>query len=757
MKDRLEFLQSRGVEIQHVIDVGAHHGEWCQMFKSVYPDALVHSFEANPLCIPMLQQTCNDFEICLLGDVEGKDVTFYISSSELTTGSSIFREQTQLFEEGKYTTMQLRMRTLDNVLNAKPIPKVDLLKLDVQGAEKLVLMGAEHTLQKTNFVLLEASVLPYNKEAPLLHEMVAFMEDKGFRIYDIMDIHHHHGYCNQCDILFLRKDSHLWPVLDTDGIHTKRTAIHDMLLTNGDRAEMVAFLRKKRSHDKSYRVVAIGDWDHELCDVIIAGSNNQQFPLDVTNPRTWTDALSYIEKHGKFDFSVFLLPLSELQHPQLAIDFLERISHAGYIAVPSKYSEVSRHDNGPRGYISHRWIFTIKDKQLVAYPKLPFLEHESFLDTMAIVRPDVRDLSFFWYKTIPFQEVTLGNTTQEIRGAYYNLLYDEVDKQLVSRVPSKRVAFILNDLGIRGTGTVVWLYAHYNETILGNKSIIVVKKGDYNYDSSGLSYEDIRNDVATWFYNRFEVHSFEPQDIDDALQALLVDVCVIECSGEEGEYVPTKVPSIAHCIFSGRTKLGTVHTVISEYLTQGNDAYLLPNVIEIHETEQDLRQSLGIPSDAIVFGRYGGYKQFNIEYARETVLRVAANHPNIYFLFMNTEPLSEHYPNIIYIQGTREMKVKKMFINTCNAMLHARKEGETFGCACGEFALANKPVITALSGDTAHIYMLGEQAIVYDTSEKLEEILTTFKGIQPSYHRYNECTPEKVMPFLRMYIDKAIH
>lgn len=38
---------------------------------------------------------------------------------------------------------------------------------------------------------------------------------------------------------------------------------------------------------------------------------------------------------------------------------------------------------------------------------------------------------------------------------------------------------------------------------------------------------------------------------------------------------------------------------------------------------------------------------------------------------------------------------KTTFINTCDAMLWARHDGETFGLAIGEFSSKNKPVIYA--------------------------------------------------------------
>ena len=69
------------------------------------------------------------------------------------------------------------------------------------------------------------------------------------------------------------------------------------------------------------------------------------------------------------------------------------------------------------------------------------------------------------------------------------------------------------------------------------------------------------------------------------------------------------------------------------------------------------------------------------------------NNSNTYFLFMNTDRFHYH-PKIIYLDPTLDPIEKTKFINTCDAMIHARSNGETFGLAIAEFSLKNKPVIT---------------------------------------------------------------
>ena len=76
---------------------------------------------------------------------------------------------------------------------------------------------------------------------------------------------------------------------------------------------------------------------------------------------------------------------------------LPKVAESGLVRVPSKYSEVSRHDaphlegcsRKHRGAMHHRWIFTVQENELLAIPKLPYLEHdESFKEVEEVVLND---------------------------------------------------------------------------------------------------------------------------------------------------------------------------------------------------------------------------------------------------------------------------------------------------------------------------------------------------------------------------------
>jgi hypothetical protein len=316
-----------------------------------------------------------------------------------------------------------------------------------------------------------------------------------------------------------------------------------------------------------------------------------------------------------------------------------------------------------------------------------------------------------------------------------------------------RVAFVEYNLGYRGTQGSVWAYALYNEELLGNKSYILTRT------HPNIRNEDIDDQSIKYFVDHFEVYHTSDESLDKILSDLAIDVAFVVLGGKLHDVkLPSNIPTITHCIFGTENKEGTLQTAISEYVAQGT-CDVLPNIVMVHDTYEDLREELKIPEDAMVFGRYGGYTTFDIEYVQDTVINFAQKHSDTYFLFMHTKPFGPSLPNIIFMPGTRDLEYKTKFINTCDAMLHARSQGETFGMSVGEFVMKGKPILTSEQGDTAHIEFLMGQVQIYHDPESLWKLLATFdrSGISPDATRYPEFVPEKVMPIFSRLLSKCMH
>ena len=99
----------------------------------------------------------------------------------METASSVLEEHIPQVE----AVRSYPMVTIDDVVKIKEAALPDFLKLDVQGYELEVLKGAVNTLPRISAILAEINLIDIHKGAPLLDEMVLFLNRKGFVTYDI--------------------------------------------------------------------------------------------------------------------------------------------------------------------------------------------------------------------------------------------------------------------------------------------------------------------------------------------------------------------------------------------------------------------------------------------------------------------------------------------------------------------------------------------------------------------------------------------
>ncbi len=94
------------------------------------------------------------------------------------------------------TVREVDVRTLDNLLAERPVPKPYLLKIDVDGVELLILEGSKAVLKDTNVVVIEANIRNFVERA-------AFLQSVGFELFDIVDPCYYEDRLRQFDLVFL--------------------------------------------------------------------------------------------------------------------------------------------------------------------------------------------------------------------------------------------------------------------------------------------------------------------------------------------------------------------------------------------------------------------------------------------------------------------------------------------------------------------------------------------------------------------------
>ena len=179
-------LAKQGIAPGTVIDVGANVGQFAIASVMTWPGVKVHSFEPVPETVSILKKNVSKLPNVrvypvALGEREG-ECSFHVNShSHSSSILSLAQSHRAAFPEACETrTMMVELTTLNKVYADIELTPPVLLKLDVQGYEVQTLKGGQRTLQRCDYVILEASFKPmYEGEVPFTG-VLATMERWGF-------------------------------------------------------------------------------------------------------------------------------------------------------------------------------------------------------------------------------------------------------------------------------------------------------------------------------------------------------------------------------------------------------------------------------------------------------------------------------------------------------------------------------------------------------------------------------------------------
>ncbi len=183
-EDEHKWIQSMG--IRTILDVGAHSGESAVEFHGIFPQAMIYSFEPLRDCFLELEGKLaghplqKSFNVAL-GDVAGQGT---IHRSEFSQSSSLLEmgdmhKGAYPFTAGeKIETIEIQ--TLDALAPQLKLDSEVLLKIDTQGFEKSVLIGAERTLSLVKVIIVETSFGELYKGQPRFPEIYQWLEERGF-------------------------------------------------------------------------------------------------------------------------------------------------------------------------------------------------------------------------------------------------------------------------------------------------------------------------------------------------------------------------------------------------------------------------------------------------------------------------------------------------------------------------------------------------------------------------------------------------
>lgn len=212
-KVRYKWLQK--IKPGIIIDVGASNGGFARKIRKLLPEAQLYCFE------PLIQSYKSLIE-SFSNDKNFIAFNFAISNFKgesdfyecVSSGSSSILEMTDVHKKAYPSTTEnkkitIQVDTLDNVLFEKINSRDDiaLLKIDVQGAEALVLKGAEKTLALIDIIFTEINFSETYKDCVKINELTGILESYGFVLYGIENVSQslNDGSFLQADAFFVKK------------------------------------------------------------------------------------------------------------------------------------------------------------------------------------------------------------------------------------------------------------------------------------------------------------------------------------------------------------------------------------------------------------------------------------------------------------------------------------------------------------------------------------------------------------------------
>lgn len=159
-----------------ILDVGANEGQWATIARKSFPDAIIHSFEPNPVTFNRLKSKNLGIAVPMGCADKLGTLTLYDSSPDAGSGLASFVPGVIAGAE-----IQAQVTTLDDY--CRDLGDIGLLKIDVEGYEAKVLAGGQEMLKRTHVVQLEfnemnlASHTNFNEIATLL---------PGFRLHRLL-------------------------------------------------------------------------------------------------------------------------------------------------------------------------------------------------------------------------------------------------------------------------------------------------------------------------------------------------------------------------------------------------------------------------------------------------------------------------------------------------------------------------------------------------------------------------------------------
>jgi FkbM family methyltransferase len=199
--------------IDYVLDVGANNGGYGSYLRKL-------GFKGDILSFEPLSSAFNDLALLIQRDPKWKAIqialgveneTSVINISNNSHSSSLLPMNDNHVEGDPTSTYisteKVQTKKLDDIFDDYCSNKKVLLKIDTQGFEKYVLLGAKNSLKKIHMIQIEMSLVTLYDGSWLFDDVKQLLEQEGFQLVSIENGFYNpdSGILYQVDGIFIKK------------------------------------------------------------------------------------------------------------------------------------------------------------------------------------------------------------------------------------------------------------------------------------------------------------------------------------------------------------------------------------------------------------------------------------------------------------------------------------------------------------------------------------------------------------------------
>lgn len=174
-----------------IMDIGSNVGDYSLLMLGCIPDSKIICFEPNPKTFDTLDRRIQRKNIIKenigLSDRKGT-MKFFDKiakpNSDGTQLASVYKDVIEKNHKSKSFEMTINVDTLDNYVKSRNIPKVDFIKIDVEGHEYCVIKGGLESIKKTDFIQFEFNEM--NVYSRVFFKDFWDVLNKDFKIYRML-------------------------------------------------------------------------------------------------------------------------------------------------------------------------------------------------------------------------------------------------------------------------------------------------------------------------------------------------------------------------------------------------------------------------------------------------------------------------------------------------------------------------------------------------------------------------------------------